>query len=87
MSALKIHCAPGFFFHSAIYNRKCAYLSFSNSTPMQLTIAQWSLFRLWQLEKMKIFRRFIHTIAQFKNVQSIIPAIDTKVFHRAPILV
>jgi hypothetical protein len=40
-----------FFFHFAIYNRKCAYLSFKNSTPLQLTSAQWSLFCLWQLKK------------------------------------
>jgi hypothetical protein len=43
-----------FFFHSAIYNRKCANLSFKNSTPPQLTSAQWSLFRLWQLKKEEI---------------------------------
>jgi hypothetical protein len=41
------------FFHSAFYNRKCAYLSFKNSTPPQLTSAQWSLLRLWQLKKKK----------------------------------
>jgi hypothetical protein len=43
-----------FFFHCAIYNRKCAYLSFKNSTPPQLTSAKWSLFRLWQLKKEEI---------------------------------
>jgi hypothetical protein len=52
MSAVKINSALGLnlLFHSAIYNRKCAYLSFGNSTPPQLASAQWSLFRLWQLE-------------------------------------
>jgi hypothetical protein len=29
------------------------YLSFKNSSPPQLTSAQWSLFRLWQLKKKK----------------------------------
>jgi hypothetical protein len=38
------------FLHSAIYNRKCAYLNFGNSTPPQLASAQWCFFRLWQLE-------------------------------------
>ena len=38
------------FFHFAIYNCKCAYLSFGNSTPPQLASVKWSLFRLWQLE-------------------------------------
>ncbi len=38
------------FFHSEIYNRKCAYLNFENLTPSQLAIAQWYMFRLWQLE-------------------------------------
>jgi hypothetical protein len=42
------------FLHSSINNRKCAYLSFKNSTPLQLTSAQWSLFRLWQLRKEEI---------------------------------
>jgi hypothetical protein len=54
---VNIHCTLGLnllFFHSAIYNRKCAYLSFKNSTPLQLTNAQWSLFRLWQLRKEEI---------------------------------
>ncbi len=43
-----------FFFHPAIYNRKCAYLSFKNSIPLQLRSVQWSLFRLWQLKKEEI---------------------------------
>ncbi len=43
-----------FFLRSAIYNRKWAYLSFKNSTPPQLTSVQWSLFRLWQLQKEEI---------------------------------
>jgi hypothetical protein len=49
---VKIHYALGLnlFFHSAIYNCKCAYLSFGNSTPPQFASAQWSLLRLWQLE-------------------------------------
>jgi hypothetical protein len=38
------------FFHSTIYNRKWAYLSSEDSTPPQLTSAQWFLFRLWQLK-------------------------------------
>jgi len=42
------------FFPSAIYNRKCAYQSFNNSTPPQLTSVQWSLFRLWQLKNEEI---------------------------------
>jgi hypothetical protein len=33
-----------------IYNRKCFYLNFGNSTPPQLTSVQWSFFRLRQLE-------------------------------------
>jgi hypothetical protein len=39
-----------FFFHSEIYNCKCAYLNFENLTPSQLASEQWYLFRLWQLE-------------------------------------
>jgi hypothetical protein len=50
---MNFHCALGsnLFFHSAINNCKCAYLSFKNSTLPQLTSAQWSLFRIWQLKK------------------------------------
>jgi hypothetical protein len=43
-----------FFFHSTIYNRKCAYLSFKNSIPAQFTSALWSLFRLWPVKKEEI---------------------------------
>jgi hypothetical protein len=43
-----------FFFRYAIYNCECDYLSFQNSIPPQLTSAQWSLFRLWQLKKEEI---------------------------------
>ena len=50
-----------FFFHCAIYNRKCAYLSFKNSTPPQLTSAQWSWFRHWQLKKEEIFEAVLLT--------------------------
>jgi hypothetical protein len=52
MSAVEIHCALelNLFFHPAIYNCKCAYLSFRNSTPPQFASVQWSLFHLWQLE-------------------------------------
>jgi hypothetical protein len=50
MSAVKIHTWINLFFHSAIYNCKCAYLSFRNSTLPQFASAQWSFFRLWQLE-------------------------------------
>jgi hypothetical protein len=59
MSAVKINSALGLnlHFHSTIYNRKWAYLNFRNSTPPQLASAQWSLFRLGQLEneEMKAF--------------------------------
>jgi hypothetical protein len=56
VSAVNIHRTLGLnlFLHSAIYNRKCAYLSFKNSTPSILTIAQQSLFCLWPLEKEEI---------------------------------
>jgi hypothetical protein len=65
MSVVKIHCTLGLnlLFRSAIYNRKCAYLSFGNSTPPQVTSAQF--FRLWQLE-MKKCRRFVETTAPWK---------------------
>jgi hypothetical protein len=53
-----------FFFHSAIYNRKCAYLSFKNSIPPQLTSALWSLFRLWPVKKEEI-EAFFDTIVHF----------------------
>jgi len=68
MSAVEIHCALGLnlVFHSTIYNRKWAYLSFKNWIPPQLTSALWSLFRLWLVKKKKL-RRFFNTIAQFTN--------------------
>jgi hypothetical protein len=51
MLAEKIHCALGLiFFHSVIYKRKCAYLSFENSTTTQLASAQRSLFLHWPME-------------------------------------
>jgi hypothetical protein len=59
-----------FFFITAIYTRKCAYLSFKNSIPPQLTIALWSLFRLWPLKKEEIVA-FFNTNAQFTNGRSI----------------
>jgi hypothetical protein len=43
-----------FFFHSAIYSRKCANLSFKKSIRRQLTSALWSLFRLWPVKKEEI---------------------------------
>jgi hypothetical protein len=62
MSTVNIHCALGKnLFHSAIYSRKCAYLSFGNSTLPQLTSEQWSLFRLWQLENEEM-EAFCNTI-------------------------
>jgi hypothetical protein len=69
MSAVNIHCALGLnlFFHSAIYNHECAYLSLKNSTPLQLTSAQWPLFRLWRLKKEEI-EAFVHT-APLRNLQ------------------
>jgi hypothetical protein len=53
---VNIYCPLGLnlFFHSTVYNRKCAYLSFKNYIPQQLTSAQWSLIRLWQLKKEEI---------------------------------
>ncbi len=52
IAAGNIHCALRLIvFCSTIYNCKCAYLSFKNSTPPQLTSAQWSFFHLWQLKK------------------------------------
>jgi hypothetical protein len=45
-----LHTRFRFFFHSAIYNHKCAYINFKNSTSLQLASAQWSLIRLWHLE-------------------------------------
>ncbi len=70
--AVKIHCALGLnlFCHHAIYNRKCPYLSFENSTPPQLKSVQCSLLRLWQLENEEL-ETFFNTIAQFTNVQNI----------------
>jgi hypothetical protein len=59
-----------FFFHSSIYNHKCAYISFKNLIPPQLTIALWSLFRLWPLKKEEI-EAYFNTIAQFTNARSI----------------
>ncbi len=55
MLVVKTHCTLGL--NLVSYNRKCAYLSFENSTPPQLTSAQWSLFRLWQFknEEMEAF--------------------------------
>jgi hypothetical protein len=53
-----------FFFYYAIYIRKCAYLSFKNSIPPQLTSALWSLFRLGPVKKEEI-EDFFNTIAQF----------------------
>ncbi len=59
-----------FFFHSAIYNHKWAYLSFKNSIPQQLTNALWSLFRLWPVKKEEI-ETFFNTIEKFTNACSI----------------
>jgi hypothetical protein len=71
---VKIRCAITIF-HSAI-KRKCAYLSFKNSIPLQLTSSQCSLFRLWQLKNEEI-QAFVYIIAQFTNVQSIHPGFFT----------
>ncbi len=49
---------------------KCTFLSFKNSTPLQLTSEQWSSFRLWELKKKKL-RCLVNTIAQFTNAWSI----------------
>jgi hypothetical protein len=56
-----------FFFHSAIYNRKCTYLSFKNSVPPQLKSALWSLFRLWPLKKEEIEASFLTLL---RNLQT-----------------
>ncbi len=52
MLAVKFDSTHGLklFFYSAIYNRKCDYLNFWNSTPPQWASARWSLFRLLQWE-------------------------------------
>ncbi len=54
----------------SFYSRKCAYLSFENSTPLQLTSAQLSWFRHWQFENNKI-EAFFNTITQFTNARII----------------
>jgi hypothetical protein len=56
-----------FFFYSAIYIRRCAYLSFKNSIPPQLTSALWPFFRLWPVKKEEI-EAFFNTIAQFTTI-------------------
>ncbi len=51
MLAVKIHCALGLnFFPQFTIVCKCPSRNFGNSTPRQFASAQWSLFRLWQLE-------------------------------------
>ncbi len=64
MLAVKIQCTLGWnlLFLSTVYNCKCAYLSFKNSTHPQLASVQWTLFRLWQLENEEM-EAFVNTIA------------------------
>ncbi len=67
-SARPVVQAPERYEMSAIYNRKCAYLSFENSSHPQLTSAQWSLFRLWQLENEDMEALNVDTIAPWQMV-------------------
>jgi hypothetical protein len=67
-----------FFFHSAIYNLKLAYISFKNSIPLQLTSVLWSLLHLWPVKKEEIEAFFLTPwccaclkISQFTNTRSI----------------
>ncbi len=62
MSEVKINCALriNIFFSSAIYNRKCAYLNFVNSTAPQLASALRFLFCLWLLKNEEMVEFLLH---------------------------